>query len=88
MSDENGHAGTALQGALGYFYGIGLYQEGTREVGTGQQVLAIWHINIILGGETLQDISVSHLIPLLYFSCHRMTGYLVDRYPGYSKVPK
>jgi hypothetical protein len=32
MTDENGHAGTALHGALGY-YGIGLYQKGTGELG-------------------------------------------------------
>jgi hypothetical protein len=57
--------------ALGY-----TRKERGKKVGTDQPVLAIWHINIILGGETLQDTSVSHLIPLLYFYRHPMTGYL------------
>jgi hypothetical protein len=60
MNDEIENAGTALHGATGH-HGIGLYQEGTGRVldQIPQPIQVIWHINIILQGETLPDIFVS-----------------------------
>ena len=77
-----------LHGALGYHGHWVIPGRNWRKLGTAQLVLAIWHINIILGGETLQDISVSHLNSVAIFLLSSATDYLTERYPGYLKIPQ
>jgi hypothetical protein len=65
---------------------LGYTRKERGNLGSAQQVLAIWHINIILGAETLQDISVSHPTSVIIFVLSPMTDSITERYPRYLKI--